>query len=265
METNTDKFSPEGAKRNPGEIITGIVDQAMAKARKEAGDRNYLGASEWGEPCERKLGYKYHKVPRDPGIEFSGKTLRIFDMGHDAEERVASYLRIAGFELHTNRPDGSQYGFSAAEGRLKGHIDGVITAGPDIKGLVYPCLWENKGLGNKSWTDVNRRGVRDSKPIYYAQCNTYCAYMELPNALFSAINRDTGEILFEVIQVDGRNAQESSDRAVRVINSGSPEELSKITNDPADFRCKFCDFRSRCWGVVRENLETTTPSWLARK
>ncbi len=32
--------------------------------------------------------------------------------------------------------------------------DGVIVAGPDV-GIRWPCLWEHKALGQKSWTDLN--------------------------------------------------------------------------------------------------------------
>ena len=45
-------------------------------------------------------------------------------------------------------------------------------------------------------------------------------------------------------------AQEASDRAVRVVEASSPEELPRIGRERTDFRCKFCSFKSKCWGDV---------------
>lgn len=38
------------------------------------------------------------------------------------------------------KADGEQFGFSVADGRLQGHIDGVIVSGPE--GFAYPALWD---------------------------------------------------------------------------------------------------------------------------
>lgn len=259
-------FQPDADINPSKKAIEELLDKAMQDKRASQAKRQYLGASTWGEPCDRKLAYGFHQAPIDHDRGFSSEILRVFDMGHDCEDRVAEYLRLAGFELHTHKPDGKQYGFEAADGKLKGHIDGVITAGPEIQGLKYPCLWENKGLNDKSWNDTAKKGVRLSKPLYYAQANTYCAYMELPNTLFTAINRNTGELLAEVIPLDARNAQESSDRAVRVVNSTNPDEFGRIAAESTDFRCKFCDYRRLCWQIPSDitpaPVEQTKPNWL---
>ena len=42
-------------------------------------------------------------------------------------------LRAAGIDLYTrkgNRPDGEQFGFSVAGGRIRGHVDGIIADAP---------------------------------------------------------------------------------------------------------------------------------------
>jgi hypothetical protein len=44
-------------------------------------------------------------------------------------------------------------------------------------------------------------------------------------------------------------AQAWSDRAVMVIDATRAGELlPRITNDPADWRCKICGHHERCWG-----------------
>lgn len=255
-------FQPETTNQTV-KVFSDIIDAALQKKRASEPRRQYLGASMWGDSCDRKLAYIYHQTPQDEDRCFTGKILRVFDMGHDGESRMEEYLRLAGFELHTRKPDGKQYGFTAADGKLKGHIDGVITAGPAIPGLVYPCLWENKALNNKSWNDTLKKGVKVSKPLYYAQSNIYMAYLDLTNTLFTFQNRDTGEVACEVFPIEAPVAQAASDRAVRAVSSGNPEEMARCTDDRADYRCSvMCDYRHRCWSV---KAKVETPNWLKNK
>ena len=52
------------------------------------------------------------------GRDFEPRTLRIFEAGHRGEDIVAGWLRLAGFDLRTERADGRQFGFSALDGKL---------------------------------------------------------------------------------------------------------------------------------------------------
>lgn len=246
------------------------IDKALIANRASQPKRQYLGASLWGEPCKRKLGHIFHRTPEDEGTGFPANILRVFDMGHDGEERMAEYLRLAGFDLHTHKPDGGQYGFEACDGKLKGHIDGVIIAGPELPGITWPALWENKELNDKSWNDVVKSGVKKANHKYYVQAQVYMGYLELPNALFTTRNRNTGAVHAELIPFDGVASQQASDKAVQIVTSLSPYDLEKCTEDEADARCKFCNFRLRCWSkpIPSPNTPTTNPpkpTWLQRK
>lgn len=130
-------------------------------------------------------------TPKDEGRDFDGAILRIFDAGHQFETLSIRWLRGAGFDLRTKRADGGQFGFEAAGGKLRGHIDGVIIAGPDV-GLRWPALWEHKALNAKSWNDLVKHGLTLSKPVYFAQVQLYMGYLELETALVTALNKDTG-------------------------------------------------------------------------
>ena len=166
----------------------------------------------------RQIQYDYLAIPKDEGRDFEPRTLRIFEAGHRGEDIVADWLRLAGFDLRTERADGRQFGFAALDGRFKGHIDGCLVAGPVP--LEYPLLWENKALGASSWKDVVKRGLVLSKPVYAAQIALYQAYLDLPNpALFTALNRDTMELYSELIPFDPSLAQTMSDRAVEVVRA----------------------------------------------
>lgn len=260
-------FQPETDPNQPfRDAFVAAVDAAIQKKRAEQPRRQYLGASTWGEPCARKLAYSYHQHPQDEDRGFTGNNLRIFDMGHDGEDRVAEYLRLAGFDLKTHGEDGKQFGFAAADGRLKGHFDGLILGGPSLPGLTYPCLWENKMLNDKGWNDTLKNGVKKAKPLYYAQAQTYMAYKGLACALFTACNRDTGALLGEVIAFNQRDAQTYSDRAVSVIESKSPDDFPRLGKNETDFVCKWCDYKRSCWKLgapIPAQPKDATPSWLA--
>lgn len=244
------------------EAFQAVMDAAIQAERAKDKPRTYLGGSRLGVECERALAYEYHHVDKDPDKGFKGKTLRVFDRGHDNEERMASYLRFAGFTLLTENASGKQFGFYTARDpetgtpRIAGHLDGVITvippailADPALDGLKAPCLWENKCLSDKSWKETVKKAVKVSKPVYYAQMQTYQAYLDLTEnpGLFTCQNADTGEIYAELIQFDPKVAQDATDRGARVVQTRTPEEAPRIAREATDFRCKWCDYSERCW------------------
>ncbi len=154
----------------------------------------------------------------------------------------------SGFDLRTRKADGEQFGFSVADGRLQGHIDGVIVGGPE--GFAYPALWECKCLGNKSWSDLDKKGLTLSKPVYAAQVAIYQAYLELHEhpAIFTALNADTMEIYTELVPFDAALAQRMSDRAVKVITATEAGELlPRAFHDSTHFECRMCAWQDRCW------------------
>lgn len=238
-----------------GELITGRIDAALVTEEAANPPREYLGGSRLGVACERALQFEYAGAPRDDGRGFSGKTLRIFAAGHLFEEMAIRWLQAAGFDLVTRKQNGGQFGFSVAKGRIRGHVDGILAGGPLDVPMNYPALWECKSLNNKSWNDTVKRGVTLSKPVYAAQIATYQAYMEtaIPGiatnpALFTAINKDTAELHFELVPFDATLAQRMSDRAVRVLQATDAHDLlPRITRDPSHYECRFCDWQERCW------------------
>ena len=228
--------------------ITALVDLGMQRLRSEEMPRDYLGASRLGVSCARALQYEFAKAPVDPGRDADGRLLRIFRRGHVMEDCMIDWLRAAGFDLRTRKANGDQFGFSAAGGRLQGHIDGVIVGGPE--GFTYPALWENKCLGSKSWRDLEKSGLAVSKPVYAAQVAIYQAYLELHEqpAIFTAVNADTMEIYTELVPFDAALAQRMSDRALTVISATEAGELlPRAFHDPTHFECRMCAWQDRCW------------------
>jgi len=232
--------------------LNDLIDAGLRRRAEAETRRTYLGGSRLGVECLRALQFEYTGTPVDPGREFSAQILRVFERGHRFEDMIAGWLRLAGLDLRTGYPDGRQFGFKTAGGRIAGHIDGVIVGMLDGSPcpIATPALWENKALNNKSWQDTRKKGVAISKPVYAGQIATYQAYMELTEApaIFTAINSDTMEILVEEVPFDPALAQRMTDRGVQVLEATDANELlprNALSRD--HFGCRFCSWQDRCW------------------
>ena len=236
--------------------INGLIDSRLQDKNAREPQRDYLGASRLGVACARALQYEYTHTPRDK--PFSGKVLRIFEMGHALEKMAITWLRGAGFDLYNRQQSGEPFGFSVADGRIRGHVDGIIYSARPESGVLCPALWECKTMNAKSWKQTVEKGVRASKPVYAVQIALYQAYMEetVPGisknpALFTAINKDTSEIYHELVPFDRALAQEASDRGVNILRAtDAGETLPRISNDPDHFECRFCDWKNHCWKEI---------------
>lgn len=244
------------------DTLNACIDDALIRENAARIPRDYLGGSRVGHSCERALQFEFAGAPKDEGADFSGRTLRIFGIGHALEDLAIHWLRMAGIDLYTrkgNLPDGEQFGFSVAGGRLRGHVDGIINAAPGSLGLGVPALWECKTMNAKNWRDTVKNGVAKSKPVYAAQIALYQAYMDasVPGlasnpALFTAINKDTAELYHELVPFDAELAQRMSDRAVRILTATDAGELlPRIARDRDFFECCMCSWTDRCWSLVQ--------------
>jgi hypothetical protein len=225
--------------------INDLLDAKLIEKHRNQEKRNYLGASIVGGDCLRQIQLQYMQKEQ----EFSAQTLRTFAIGNHLEDLIAEWIKLAGFDLRTRNENGEQFGFSVADGKLKGHCDGIIFSGPDF--LKYPTLWECKTLNGKSWNDTQKRGVLVSKPIYYAQIMLYMTYLNLDEnpCLFTALNKDTSELYHEIIPFDYEAAQRYSDRAVQIIKATESNEIMPcVSADPSFYRCKMCGFKNECRG-----------------
>ena len=239
------------------EALSALLDEALAREHAARAPRDYLGASRLGAACERALQYEFAQAPVDPGRELPGRVLRIFEVGHALEDLAIRWLGVAGFALFTRKRDGGQFGFAVAGGRIQGHVDGILAAGPADLGLTYPSLWECKTMNDRAWRETVKLGVARAKPLYAAQMAVYQAYLEavVPGisehpALFTAINKDSQEIWFERVPFDGALAQRMSDRAVRILTATDAGELlPRAFTTPTHVECRGCAWQDRCWGA----------------
>jgi hypothetical protein len=225
------------------DAINAVIDAALECEPDTP--RDYLGGSALGKDCLRQLQWDWRKPAK-----INGKTRGIFARGHWAESYTVSCMVSAGFRIA--REGDPRVEFSQLDGRFKGHADGLILAGPEIEGVTYPCLWEHKCLGEKGWSKVGKDGLKSAYPTYYAQVQIYMAYLGLEEnpAIFTAVNANTMERLHLLVPFDPATAQEWSDKAVQVITAtAAGETLPRVTDNPQDWRCRWCAHRVECWNA----------------
>jgi hypothetical protein len=225
--------------------INDAIERAVAT--KAELPRPYLGASIVGDGCLRRVQYDWWCKPTLPA-----RVRDIFQRGHYFEDVARQHLIAAGFKFAP--PEVLE--FSAVNGCLRGHADGIINGGPNpLNGayMNFPFLWECKCLNGKNWRTVERDGLEKAFPKYAAQVSLYQAYLDLTNpALFTVVNADTCEKLFFWVPFDASRAQEWSDRAVTIIEATRAGELlPRAYDDPQDWRCRICSHSERCWGQLK--------------
>jgi hypothetical protein len=225
------------SERSLNETLNELIERAEPPGKNY---RQYLGASSIGAECLRKVQYDWMCDPQHPA-----RIKDIFERGHFFEEVTRQHLIAAGFEF----APADKLKFEAAGGLFRGHADGKIIAGPELPGLIFPCLWECKCLKAKSWRAIERDSLTGLYEIYAAQVALYQAYLDCTNpALFSVVNADTAERLHFAVPFNVQLAQATSDRAVTVIEATRAGELlPRVTENPEDWRCRMCRWRERCW------------------
>ena len=231
--------------------VNAELNASLQRKRGLQERRQYVGASAIGGSCERAIQFEYAGAPREKN--FPPETLRKFDLGHMSEELARAWFRDANFQLvQRSERTGELFAFSQLDGRFKGHPDGVFVGGPALPGVGYPCLWEHKGVGAKTFREVGKSGLKKARPGYYAQVAIYPAYLNLTQhpGIFTVSNLDSGEQLHLLIPFDAEEAQRMSDRAVRIVKATDAGELlPRPFKERTYFECKWCAFQERCWGL----------------
>jgi hypothetical protein len=131
-------------------------------------------------------------------------------------------------------------------------------SGPELPGLIYPCVWEHKCLGAKGWKAIERDGLTGLYAVYAGQVALCQTYLDFTNpALLSVVNADTCERLHFAGPFDAQLAQTASDRAVAVIEATRAGELlPRAFDNPDDWRCRLCSHKTRCWPRSALRAET---------
>lgn len=257
----------------PESMHTHSTAQAIFKWYESKSDtpRPYLGASIIGEKCNRALWYNFRQVKI---VRFEGRMLRLFDTGNREEARFTEELRGIGCQVFETDPaTGQQFEISDVFGHFSGHADGVAQGLPEA-----PKAWallEFKTHSDKSFAELIKKGVEKSKSKHWIQMHVYGHKLKLERALYIARNKNNDDLYSEWIHIDSSIAEKAIERAGKIIFSETPPE--RMSDDPAYWECKFCDFYNVCHenAAPRKNCRTcckatplaegTTGEWLCER
>lgn len=235
-----------------------IIDPTLAamdaaiESRQDATPRTYLGASVIGDPCARKLWYSFRWAKP---VRFNADTLKRFEDGHRGEALMASRLqRVPGITLSTHSPDGKQWGMQDHEGHFRGHCDGFI------KGLLQapktPHVWEHKVVNEAKQKKLaklkmevgEKEALAHWDPVYYAQAQVYMAAFDLTRHYLTCSSPGERSTVSVRTNANPEHAANLLQRAKDIIVSDQPPE--RISEQPTDYRCKFCDYHSICHDIT---------------
>jgi len=212
--------------------------------------RQHLGASIIGHACDRYLWLTFRWAAE---AKFEGRILRLFGTGKREEARVYEELRAIGVEVHTEE-NGSQINCRDASGHFGGSVDAIVRGLPEAP-LTWAVL-EIKTHNTRSFADVKKRGVLESKPQHFAQTQIYMSLLKLERALYFAVCKDTDEIYTEWLHADASVAENLTQRANNIICAKEPP--AKISDDPAYYLCKMCPMYAQCHNMQTASVNCRT-------
>lgn len=228
---------------DPDAILQKIDD--LTSSRKEY-ERYYLGASEIGDECPRKLWLMFHKYAEPE--KFEPRMLRLFQRGKDEELRFETYIHEIGIQIIDGALD--QAGFK--DGFFSGHGDGIYL----IDGKRVAA--EMKTHSDTSFKKLKRGDLKNTHPKHYAQCIVYAGKFDCVGALYMAVNKNNDELFFDFVELDQDDFDAYKAKAEFITMADKPPE--RIASKPTAFSCKFCHAKDVCFGfeLPRVNCRNCT-------
>ncbi len=215
------------------------IDAACVEHFRE-GHRWHMGASIIGHECQRYVWNTFRWLKAE---EFSGRMYRLFERGQLEEQRFVMALAHVGIDIAETDPITSeQYRITAHNNHFGGSLDGISVRGFNQSGSDF--LVEFKTHGEKSFADLTKHGVAQSKPQHVAQMQTYGPFYNLEYGLYCAVNKNTDEFHFEWLRLDPTVGALHVEKAGRLIYSQIAPP--KISEAPTFFKCKRCHFNGIC-------------------
>ena len=211
------------------------------ESRKDS-PRYHLGASLIGHDCDRYLWYTFRWCYNP---EFGGRMLKLFQRGQDEEARIVSDLRAIGCKVSEINPDTTKQWRVSFSAHFSGSCDGIIESGlPEAPKKRH--VLEIKTHNKKSFDDLEKKGVHESKPTHYAQMQVYMFGLKIDRAFYFAVCKDDDRIYTERVRYDPDVANRLVNRAGKIIDD--PEPPVKLSENPTWYQCKMCSAYDLCHG-----------------
>lgn len=136
-----------------------------------------------------------------------------------------------------------QWRVSAVHGHSGGSLDGRGYL-PKGYGLDEEILFEFKTHNAKSFADLQKRGMRLSKPTHYAQCCSYGYMLGLNYVCYVAVNKDNDDLHLEIVPLNHKTGEVLVQKAERIVIANEPPP--HLHENPTFWLCKTCNYFSIC-------------------
>ncbi len=212
--------------------LKGIIDAAINVSRETS--RDYIGASQIGDACLRRIWYNYHGVS---GAPFSTKQQRTFSIGKKLETIVIDSLHDAGVDLILPHVSNHYLEFFDEDiPYLRGHADAIIKD--------EDAILEIKTAKDSSFKIFVNKGLKVWNFQYYTQIQCYMGMSHKKKGYIVCINKDTSEVWDEEVQFSPEYYDGIKARALLVHSHDEP--LPKVNDSPFYYACKTCQFKEIC-------------------
>lgn len=210
-------------KLSTADRIASEMYAAAERGRNKS--RGYLGMSEIGHACDRRLWLSFRGYP---GNDPDGRLIMLFELGDMIETQVVRLLNAAGFTVKDQ-----QRGFKIHNGFFRGHWDG------EVCGVTkQPHVLEVKSANDRRFAAFKKHGVRETYPTYYCQAICYMGYSNLDRALFVIMNKNTSEIYTERVYFNQEDFEALDARAKYIITANAIPDKSDD--------CEWCPYKGIC-------------------
>ena len=201
--------------------------------------RPHMGCSILGHYCDRWLWLSFRWAVQP---KFPGRVLRLFRRGQNEEATIVSDLRAIGIDIRNTNAAQSRVDLGC---HVSGSIDGIIESGvPEAPAKRH--IAEFKTHSKKSFDDLEKQGVKISKPQHYAQMQLYMHGTKISRALYVAVCKDDDRIYTERVRYEKDTAESLLARGHKIATD---DRLPPpISTDPTWYQCRFCDAHSFCHG-----------------
>jgi hypothetical protein len=156
------------------------------------------------------------------------------------EATIVSDLRAIGLDVRGAGKQQARVDFGC---HVSGSLDAIVESGvPEAPKKRH--IAEFKTHSKKSFDDLEKKGVADSKPEHWVQMQLYMHGTEIDRALYLAVCKDDDRIYTERVRYDKEVAEKFIRRGHYLATSDRMPP--PISTDPSWYQCKFCDAHEFC-------------------
>lgn len=219
------------------------VDRALVERSAAQGRRTYLGISQAGEPCSRRVWSRFRWVALERADAVS---IRRFEDGNTGELMMAERLRLVpGVVLEAQQQE-----LVSPNGHVLGHVDGYIRGLREAPKTRH--VWEHKQTDTKHYekllqlkmTHGEKGALSEWSPVYYVQAQLYMLLSGLERHYMTVATPGGRAYTSLRTEIDREFARAALARAEGL--AVAPRPPAKLA--AGDFACKFCPFAGACHG-----------------